>query len=62
MRILLPGEFYYAKIKDKTEGEFKVHTYSDCCKKKKKCLLVSKVIEMRNHRREIFSVRQFVDN
>lgn len=35
MRILLPGEFYYAKIKDKTEGEFKVHTYLDCCKKKK---------------------------
>lgn len=34
MRNLLPGEFYYAKIKDKTEGEFKVHTYPDCCKKK----------------------------
>lgn len=61
MKILLPGEFYYAKIKYKIEGEFKVHTYPDCWKKRKR-LLVTKVIEVRNYVREIFSVRQFVDN
>lgn len=61
MKILLPREFCYAKIKDKIEGEFKVHTYPDCCKKRKR-LLVSKVTEVRNHVREIFAVRQFVDN